>query len=79
VSALGAIIYLVSPFDLIPDFIPVFGFLEDAAVLTLVLGTGLSLELRKYREWKEETHNHTPKTIEIEIISDESQEGTSVC
>jgi uncharacterized membrane protein YkvA (DUF1232 family) len=54
VSALGAIIYLVSPIDLIPDFIPIGGFLDDALVLTLVLGAGLALELRKYRRWKAE-------------------------
>jgi uncharacterized membrane protein YkvA (DUF1232 family) len=35
---LGAIAaYLVSPFDLIPDFIPVIGQLDDAAVLILGL------------------------------------------
>jgi uncharacterized membrane protein YkvA (DUF1232 family) len=55
VSALAAIIYLVSPIDLIPDFIPFAGCLDDVVVLTLVLGTGLSLELCNYRNWKEET------------------------
>jgi uncharacterized membrane protein YkvA (DUF1232 family) len=54
VSALAAIIYLVSPFDLIPDFMPFAGFFDDALVLTLVLGGGLALELRKYRKWKKE-------------------------
>jgi uncharacterized membrane protein YkvA (DUF1232 family) len=52
VSALAAIIYLVSPIDLIPDFIPLAGYIDDVAVLTLVLGAGLELELRKYRHWK---------------------------
>ena len=28
-----AIIYFIGPFDVIPDFIPVVGFLDDAAVL----------------------------------------------
>ncbi|MDR1916886.1 MAG: DUF1232 domain-containing protein [Synergistaceae bacterium] len=53
VSALAAIIYLVSPFDLMPDFIPFAGYIDDAAVLILVLGAGLALELRKYHYWKE--------------------------
>src|SRR5437588_10862788 len=30
-----AILYLVSPFDVIPDFIPVIGYMDDAAVLAL--------------------------------------------
>lgn len=52
VSALGGIIYIVSPIDIIPDIIPVVGWLDDAAVFMLVLETGLSLELNKYRKWK---------------------------
>jgi uncharacterized membrane protein YkvA (DUF1232 family) len=34
---LGAVAYLAFPFDLIPDFIPVLGLLDDAAVVVLVL------------------------------------------
>ena len=52
-GALGAILYLVMPIDLIPDFIPVFGFADDAAVFVLALGAGLKVELEKYRNWKE--------------------------
>jgi uncharacterized membrane protein YkvA (DUF1232 family) len=55
VSALAAIIYLVSPIDLIPDVIPIVGFLDDAVVLAIVFAGGLSGELKKYREWKRET------------------------
>jgi uncharacterized membrane protein YkvA (DUF1232 family) len=36
--ALGALLlYLVSPIDLVPDFIPVAGHLDDAIVVALVL------------------------------------------
>ena len=33
--ALGALFYLFNPFDLIPDYIPVFGYLDDFAVIAL--------------------------------------------
>ncbi len=35
--AIGAILYFINPFDLIPDSIPVFGYLDDFAVMTLAL------------------------------------------
>jgi uncharacterized membrane protein YkvA (DUF1232 family) len=36
-AAYGALFYLISPFDLIPDHIPVFGLMDDYVVLGLVV------------------------------------------
>lgn len=36
-ALLGALAYFVMPFDLIPDFIPLIGFTDDAAVLATAL------------------------------------------
>lgn len=47
----GAIVYFVSPIDVIPDFIPVVGYLDDAMVIKLALDLAGS-DLDKYREWK---------------------------
>jgi uncharacterized membrane protein YkvA (DUF1232 family) len=33
----GGIAYLAFPFDLIPDFIPVIGYLDDAVVVAALL------------------------------------------
>ncbi len=35
----GAVLYFVIPIDVIPDFIPVAGFLDDAAVIAWVVKT----------------------------------------
>lgn len=47
----AAILYLVSPFDVIPDFIPVIGYMDDAAVLALCLRM-VRNDLVKYGDWK---------------------------
>jgi len=37
--AITALIYLVTPIDAIPDFIPVQGFIDDLAVLTAAIAS----------------------------------------
>ena len=47
----AAILYLVSPFDAIPDFIPVIGYIDDAAVIALCLRM-VHNDIEQYRVWK---------------------------
>jgi len=44
------LLYLVAPIDSIPDFIPIAGFIDDAAVLGLVIKQVRS-EIDKYKTW----------------------------
>ena len=44
--------YLLMPIDLVPDFIPVIGYADDAALLALVL-TRISGDLERFRAWEE--------------------------
>ena len=46
-----ALLYFLSPIDLIPDVIPVIGYLDDAAVFSIVVAA-ISDDLKKYKEWK---------------------------
>lgn len=48
-----AVTYLVSPLDIVPDFIPFVGFVDDATVFALVVSSFQS-DLDKYRKWKKE-------------------------
>lgn len=34
---IAALVYFISPVDLIPDFIPIIGYIDDATVLGLVI------------------------------------------
>lgn len=47
----GALLYVLSPIDLIPDFIPVIGYLDDAAVVAFCLNL-IEKDLISYKVWK---------------------------
>ncbi len=47
-----AVLYVVSPVDFVPDFIPGIGFLDDAAVVALVLHS-MAQDLAAFRTWEE--------------------------
>jgi len=48
----GGLLYFILPADLIPDFIPFIGYLDDMAVLTTIMNS-LDKEIREYRIGKE--------------------------
>ena len=51
IAAIGfAVLYLVSPLDVIPDFIPLVGFVDDASVFALVVA-GFSSDIEDYKKW----------------------------
>lgn len=50
-AAVAVLIYFLSPIDLIPDFIPVLGLLDDVALVAW-FSTTLKHELDKFHEWE---------------------------
>jgi uncharacterized membrane protein YkvA (DUF1232 family) len=58
-ALIGAIfLYVLSPIDLIPDFIPMAGYLDDAAVIAYGLKR-LNTEIEKYEAWKKNKENNS--------------------
>lgn len=51
-SLVAALLYVLSPVDLIPDFIPGIGLIDDAAVLGLLLHS-LAQDLAAFRLWEQ--------------------------
>jgi uncharacterized membrane protein YkvA (DUF1232 family) len=51
VLIVAAILYFLTPIDVIPDFVVALGYLDDAAVLAWVMSTAGS-ELERFRHWE---------------------------
>ncbi|MBL0711950.1 MAG: DUF1232 domain-containing protein [Colwellia sp.] len=47
----AAVVYFVSPIDVIPDFIPLIGYIDDALVIKIALDFAGD-DLAKYARWK---------------------------
>lgn len=53
IAIISALLYFISPVDLIPDVIPVAGHLDDAAVVGACLALVKS-DLDDYKKWRQE-------------------------
>jgi len=50
-AIVAALLYVLNPFDLIPDFIPVVGYVDDALVVAACLVL-VRQDLHNYADWK---------------------------
>ncbi len=46
-----ALLYVMNPFDLMPDFIPGIGFIDDMSMLALVVGS-IRKDIEDYARWR---------------------------
>lgn len=52
IAVISALIYLLNPFDLIPDAIPGIGILDDAAVILVVYNL-VHDDIEEYKLWRD--------------------------
>ena len=74
-SLAGALLYVFSPIDCIPDFIPIAGFIDDASVFGFVI-MAASADLMKYRSWK--SQQKCLSSVPIAIEAKDIKEGTTL-
>ena len=52
VTVVGGLLYFVAPLDAIPDFIPIVGLLDDAAVIAFVL-RAVQTDIQNFKDWED--------------------------
>ena len=70
-----AVAYAFSPIDLIPDFIPIFGFVDDAIILPILIWLALRFTPEQVifdaeqqaNEWLEE-HEKAPRNYLVAVL-----------
>ena len=58
VGIISALIYILSPVDLVPDTVPGAGYIDDAAVLIVCLKAGVEDDIKDYQKWRNEHHKN---------------------
>jgi len=52
IIGIATLLYVVSPIDLVPDFIPILGFADDISLMAWFI-KAFQTELSKFREWEQ--------------------------
>lgn len=55
IAIIAALLYFVSPIDLVPDSIPVLGYFDDAAVVA-VCWKMVESDVKEYQVWREKNN-----------------------
>lgn len=75
--AISAIIYVISPIDIIPDFIPIIGYVDDAAAVMIAIAS-LGSALDKYKmEIDNKEKDKDNKTIIYKLKDEINLENTT--
>lgn len=57
---IAGLLYFISPIDLLPDYIPVLGYIDDAFVMSVVMNA-IASEIERYKAYIESPSGSTTK------------------
>jgi len=88
IAIVAGLMYLLSPIDLIPDFIPVLGYLDDIFVIGVVF-TQVAKDIKLFEQWlatgQTTTSEPTPetdgmqnKTDTVEVTNEEESDQEEI-
>ena len=77
VSIVIALIYFLSPIDIIPDFIVGVGYIDDAAIITGCLAL-VRTDLEDYRKWRKENGLEVDEAPNYEDIAKQAQQNSKI-
>jgi uncharacterized membrane protein YkvA (DUF1232 family) len=78
---IGTVVYLISPLDIAPDFIPIIGQVDDVLLLTLLISEVSGLVIGGWQSRKDKVNNNSGDTDNQEATAMENTidvEGISV-
>jgi uncharacterized membrane protein YkvA (DUF1232 family) len=64
----ASVLYLISPIDIVPDFIPIIGWIDDGIIVTLLVTEVSALLTQKLQAKTKNPVNEQP--VEVEIKSE---------
>jgi uncharacterized membrane protein YkvA (DUF1232 family) len=65
----GTLLYLVSPIDIAPDFIPIIGWIDDAAIATLLAAEASQIVLEFLNKRSEKIRQDQPKSATADVLT----------
>jgi uncharacterized membrane protein YkvA (DUF1232 family) len=65
---LGTLIYIFSPIDIVPDFIPIFGQIDDVVILS-VLFSEVSALVMAAMKGSQNSDKSSSETIDVDAVS----------
>jgi uncharacterized membrane protein YkvA (DUF1232 family) len=65
----GSLLYLVSPIDIAPDFIPIIGWLDDTVIAGLLIAEVTQL-MMNFRSQRKDSNNTDAETLaDVDVVS----------